>query len=58
MYVYGLYLEGARWDRDRGVLGESLPKVLYDAVPVMHLVPVERSKKVCSCAAELFICNT
>ncbi len=44
--MYGMYLEGARWDREAGVLGESLSKVLYDAVPVMHLVPVERSKKV------------
>ena len=46
MYVYGMFLEGARWDREKGVLGESLSKILYDAVPVMHLLPIDKSKKV------------
>ena len=43
--VYGTYLEGARWDRKTKLLADSAPKVLYDAVPIMHLVPVEKSKK-------------
>ena len=32
-----------RWDRDRMLLGESLPKQLYDELPVMHLVPVKQA---------------
>ena len=45
VFVYGLYLEGARFDRERKVLGESLPKVLTDSLPCLHLSPIEKSKK-------------
>jgi len=43
--VYGVFLEGARWDRDKRELGESLPKMLYDPVPVMQLIPVDKANK-------------
>lgn len=44
VYVYGAYLEGCQWDYHRKMIGESEPKVLYSAAPVMWMRPSKRSE--------------
>ncbi|KPA85487.1 putative dynein heavy chain [Leptomonas pyrrhocoris] len=38
--VYGMYMEGARWDAEQHSLAESRPKELYVEMPMMLLDPV------------------
>lgn len=33
--VYGLFLEGARWDKTTQCLNEALPRILYDTMPLV-----------------------
>lgn len=40
VYVYGLFMEGARWDGEAHSVNESTPGVLYDRLPCIHLNPV------------------
>lgn len=35
--MYGLYLEGAGWDRRNSRLRESFNKILYVEMPVIHI---------------------
>lgn len=38
-YIKGLFLEGARWNKATRVLDESLPKILFDSLPIIWLRP-------------------
>jgi dynein heavy chain len=40
-YIFGLFLEAARWDRNLHQLSDPLPKELYSPMPVIHLQPVK-----------------
>ncbi|XP_062929153.1 dynein axonemal heavy chain 3-like [Mobula hypostoma] len=39
VYINGLYVDGARWNFQQRVIGESLPKVLYDSLPIIWFKP-------------------
>ena len=43
-YIKGLYMEGARWCRDKKYIVESEPKILYDLMPIILLKPGEKDK--------------
>ncbi|XP_014211752.1 dynein heavy chain 12, axonemal [Copidosoma floridanum] len=43
VYVYGMYLTGARWDVGKMKLGEARAKVLHDAMPLVWLKPSKRA---------------
>lgn len=38
-YIFGLYLDGARWDKEAFCLAESEPKVLFDLMADMWFKP-------------------
>ncbi|CAK7310037.1 Dynein axonemal heavy chain 8 [Vulpes lagopus] len=40
VYIYGLYMDGAGWDRRNGKLTEPTPKVLFTQLPVLHIFAI------------------
>ncbi|XP_012863981.1 dynein axonemal heavy chain 5 [Echinops telfairi] len=45
VYVYGLYLEGAGWDKRNMKLTESKPKVLFELMPVIRIFAENNTQK-------------
>jgi dynein heavy chain, axonemal len=39
VYVRGFNLEGARWDNKKAVLGEQLPRLLSNSMPIVRMTP-------------------
>ncbi|KAM8851323.1 dynein axonemal heavy chain 8-like isoform 4-T8 [Spinachia spinachia] len=53
VYVYGLYLEGAGWDKKNTHLIESSAKVLFTALPVIHMFAINSTAPV---DPKLYVC--
>jgi len=45
VYLYGLYLEGASFDRSQKKLVDSTPGIMYDLLPVIHFKPAVNHKQ-------------
>lgn len=42
VYVYGLYIEGASWDKKGQKLIESKPKVLFEMMPIVLIDAIQK----------------
>jgi dynein heavy chain len=43
-YIWGLFVDGARWDAAGHHFAEQKPKELYTVMPTIHLLPREKAK--------------
>ena len=42
--VYGLFMDGARWDKEKHLLGDLRPREMFSVVPIIHFRPVKDYK--------------
>lgn len=45
VYIYGLFMDGARWDRDSRIIDDQYPGEMYCAMPVILFKPTDSYKK-------------
>jgi len=45
IYIHGLSLDGARWDKGKGCLTDSEPKVRFSGLPVLHISATAERRK-------------
>ena len=55
VYIHGLYMEGARFNRDTNTVDESQKGELFTTMPVIWLEPVER-KEVAVKSDKTYVC--
>lgn len=44
VYIWGLFLDGARWDRENEILTDQLPSKMVETMPIIHFKPQEDYK--------------
>jgi dynein heavy chain len=44
VYIYGLFLDGARWDRETALIADQLPAKMAETMPVLWFKPQEDYK--------------
>lgn len=44
VYIYGLFMDGARWERDNQVVADQLPSEMYNKMPLIWFKPCEDYK--------------
>jgi len=45
VYIHGLFVDGAGWDRRNTRLTEPSPKVLYPSLPVVHVYAINTERR-------------
>jgi len=44
VYIYGLFMDGARWDRENNIITDQFPTIMFDKLPVIWFKPVKDYK--------------